>query len=324
MWHLSCAGQRITGDMESRLRHVMQETQAQIWWRNKLQIPEEYHCKVSWSVYQGHKRSTPSWLQTWSVKFGADILPTRKNLVRRGHGEHHECPCCGEPNENAKHLFLCFDPEMSKAFDDEMDKLSDFLQLTTNSIIKKHLLATLSWFRAGSDPERTVTANPQSTNSVSAQAAHHQCNIGLLATLNGIWHKDWLAAQTTHLRQIRSRSSARVWLIRFSNLCQKMVHTLWKTRNAAIHQREESDNNKKRHEELDDKVAEIFRSIPNLRLLPPSDAAYFRRGEERITRYRLNRKELWIEDAARIRDAFFDSLDAQSASFLNYFGSIAL
>ena len=179
--------------MESRLRHVMQEAKSQLWWSDKLQIPEEYHRKVSWSVYEGYRKSTPRWLHTWSVKFGADILPTRKNLVRRGHGTHHECPCCGEPDETAKHLFLCSDPEMSKTFEDEMDKLSDYLQVTTSSAIKTQLISTLHWFRAGG--ESGGAAKP---------------------------------------------------------------------------------------------------------------------------RYRLSSKELWIEDATRIRDAFFDSLDAQSASFLNY------
>ena len=113
-------------------------------------------------------------------------------------------------------------------------------------------------------------------------------------------------------------------MIRFAILCQKMLHTLWKVRNEAIHRREDSDNNKQRNAELDSKIKEIFRSLPNLRLLPQSDAAFFKRGEEKTKRYRLNRKELWIEDATRIRDAFHDSLDAQSAPFLNYFGSTAL
>ena len=113
-------------------------------------------------------------------------------------------------------------------------------------------------------------------------------------------------------------------MIRFTILCQKALHTLWKVRNAAIHQREESNHNTKLHGELDAKINAIFQSIPNLRLLPPSDAAFFKRGEERTNRYRLSQKELWIEDATLVRDAFFDSLDAQSASFLNYFGSTAL
>ena len=145
MWHLTCAGQRITGDTENRLRHSMQETDSKLWWCNKLHVPAEYYQQVSWPVYNGYRKNTPRWIHTWSVKFGADILPTRKSMVRRGHGKNHECPCCGEPNETAQHLFLCQDAaqhlflcqdaEMNKAFEDEMKKLGDYLQITTSSAI---------------------------------------------------------------------------------------------------------------------------------------------------------------------------------------------
>ena len=322
MWHLTCAGHRITGDTETRLRYYMQETESKLWWCNKLKVPAEYYQQVSWPVYNGYRKNTPRWIHTWSVKFGADILPTRRNIVRRGHGKNHECPCCGEPNETAQHLFLCQDAEMHKAFEEEMDKISDYLQITTSNAIKTHLLSTLRWFRTGNATNGAAGAAPHS--SLQDQAAFHQRRLGLTASLNGIWHNDWITSQHIYLRQIRSRCSARVWMIRFAILCQKMLHTLWKVRNEAIHRREDSDNNKRRNADLDSKITEIFRSLPNLRLLPQSDAAFFKRGEEKIKRYRLTRKELWIEDATRIRDAFHDSLDAQSASFLNYFGSTTL
>ena len=107
-------------------------------------------------------------------------------------------------------------------------------------------------------------------------------------------------------------------MIRFTRRLQYFLHTLWKTRNEAIHNIEDSDNNAKRHNELKTKISAIFGTLPNLRLLPTCDAAYFKRGEQSIKNYRLRRKELWVEDATRIRDAFFDSLDAQSESFLKF------
>ena len=49
--------------------------------------------------------------------------------------------------------------------------------------------------------------------------------------------------------------------------------------------------------------------------------AFLKRGEEKILNYRLKRKEQWVEEATVIRDAFFDSLDTTSETFLNYFGN---
>ena len=107
--------------------------------------------------------------------------------------------------------------------------------------------------------------------------------------------------------------------MRVALLLQHAVHSMWKTRNEAIHKLEESNFNTDRHKELDEKISLIFNEMPNLRLLPPSEAAFFKRGAGRIKQYKIRRKELWVEDATRIKEAFFDSLDATSDNFLDYF-----
>ena len=76
---------------------------------------------------------------------------------------------------------------------------------------------------------------------------------------------------------------------------------------------------KNEHEKINSTIREFFDQVPNLRLLPPCDAAYFGRGMKRILDYRLARKKKWIEDAKRILDSFRLSLDASSESFLDYF-----
>ena len=119
---------------------------------------------------------------------------------------------------------------------------------------------------------------------------------------------------------MREPKSAEVWLIRLTLLIQRFVHSLWITRNEAVHQHEDSTANKKRHEELNGHIEEIYRTLPrNRRVLPASDRAYFSKGAQRIKNYRLRKKETWVDEAKRIRDAFFDGLDAQSERFLDYF-----
>ena len=48
-------------------------------------------------------------------------------------------------------------------------------------------------------------------------------------------------------------------------------------------------------------------------------SAFFKRGADRIKRYRLRRKELWLADAIRIKEAFYHNLNPTSEAFLNYF-----
>ena len=319
MWKLTCEGQHITGDIEQRLRYFMQETVSKQWWTQTLRIPSGSENQISWEVYYAYRKTTPLWLNTWSVKFGADILPTRKNMLRRGHSDTHKCPCCGANNEDAKHLYQCTDSEMDKAFEEGLDNISDYLQVTTSGDIKRAMIETLRTFR--SEVREHNLPDTEEPTSLHLSAASRQHHIGITASLNGIWSIKWIEAQTQYLRQSQSRRSAKVWLTRLTNRLQIMLHTLWKVRNEAIHRREESVNNKERHLALDLQITDIYQTIPSLRLLPTCDAAFFKRGATKTKRYRLRRKELWVEEATRIRDAFFDSLDPQAESFLNYFSS---
>ena len=162
------------------------------------------------------------------------------------------------------------------------------------------------------DAVRNAATPALLSDDMEATAAFHQKSMGARALLNGLWCKDWISLQEQYYRKINSRRSPRVWLVRIALFLQHAAHSMWKTRNEVIHKMEESNFNTDRHKELDDMITSIFNEIPNLRLLPPSEAAFFKRGAGRIKQYKIRRKELWVEDATRIKEAFFDSLDATS------------
>ena len=92
MWKLTCEGQHITGDIEQRLRYFMQETVSKQWWTQTLRIPSGSENQISWEVYYAYRKTTPLWLNTWSVKFGADILPTRKTCCEEVTATHINVP----------------------------------------------------------------------------------------------------------------------------------------------------------------------------------------------------------------------------------------
>ena len=150
--------------------------------------------------------------------------------------------------------------------------------------------------------------------------AREQLNLGPRATLNGVWLHEWVLVQKEYIKKMRETKNAEVWLIRLTLLIQRLVHSLWITRNEAIHQKEDSAANTKRHEELNGHIDEIYRTLPrNRRVLPASDRAFFSKGAQRVKTHRLRKKESWVDEAKRIRDAFFDGLNAQSERFLDYF-----
>ena len=201
---------------------------------------------------------------------------------------------------------------MTGTYNEEIDKIQDFLYETTSRAIRVGIMDTIETVRNAHTPVHSSTAT-------EATAAYHQQLMGARALLNGLWIQEWVSLQERYYIQIHSRKSPKVWLMRLAILLQHATHSMWKTRNEAIHNREESNFNTDRHKELDEAITTIFSEIPNLRLLPPSEAAFFKRGAARVKQYKIRRKELWVEDAKRIKEAFFDSLDATSDNFLDFF-----
>jgi hypothetical protein len=99
--------------------------------------------------------------------------------------------------------------------------------------------------------------------------------MGQRATLNGVWHESWKDIQDAYLQRLRSKKSSRVRLFRLSLMIQNMTHAMWKTRNDAIHKKEDSAMNKKQHEDLDLNITNIFRDLPPKGAMPTCDAAFF-------------------------------------------------
>ena len=311
-WKTKCKGQPITGNVEERLRHTIQVEDSKKWWSKKLIPPEQGPENILWDVYEGCRKTTPRWRQTWAVKYGAGILPTRRNMTIRKHTDDQSCPCCGAPVEDTFHLFQCPNEEIQKAFEEELEMIKDYLSATTSIANKNLVITTLQHLRHGTTQEIIDDTEEE-------RIVFEQLQIGQKATLNGMWTHTWLERQETYLRRIRSRKSAKVWLIRLATLVQNMTHGMWKTRNEAIHNKEDSVMNTKRHEELDQDISDLYRDRPHFKLLPTCDGAFFKRDQAKVLRFRLRKKELWVNDAKRILEAYNDSIDATSGAFLEFF-----
>ena len=311
-WGIVCGNQRICGNLEETLRLLMQEEHALKWWKRRLQIPISQYNNVDDEVYKKFRADTAKEIRNWAIKYSSDLLPTRKNLQRRQHSEYHTCPCCGAANENADHIFQCRAHEMKKTYNDGVDDLSAFLYTTTSTAIKNTILQLLQRLR-----NNTHTAPKQ--QGLHLEALDAQQKIGLRATLSGFWDKKWIKLQKEYYRDIKSRCSPKTWLTTLSLQIQQLVYSLWKTRNETLHNKENSMGNKAEQDAINKKIKQFFDEVPNLRLLPPCDAAYFGRGMKRIMDYRLTRKKKWIEDAKRILDSFRATLDVSSEAFLDYF-----
>ena len=91
-----------------------------------------------------------------------------------------------------------------------------------------------------------------------------------------------------------------------------------------MHNLEDSQCNKQKHQELNQQIDNIYSKLPrSLRVFPRSDAAFFQRSKERVKTYKLKRKEHWIEEAKCIHDAFLGNLSQEAENFLDFFDGTA-
>ena len=99
---------------------------------------------------------------------------------------------------------------MTKTYDDERDKIFDFLSATTSFTTRDHILDLLDSLRFGRELELDG-------ESPSAKAAFfHQARMGQRATLNGMWLSSWKEIQDSYLKRLKSKKNSKVWMIIFT------------------------------------------------------------------------------------------------------------
>ena len=164
----------------------------------------------------------------WAIKYGAGILPTRNSLVIRRHDSDTAWPWSNEDTETTEHIFQCPNQKMIKCFDDKLDKIRDFLAASTSLNTKNNIIQLIEGLRTG------VFRDYDEEDS-SAQVAKKQWELGMWATMNGMWLKKWIRLQEDYFKTIGNRKSWKLWIVNFELL--QMAHKMWKTRNEDIHKK---------------------------------------------------------------------------------------
>ena len=132
-WRMLSNNCLITGGLERSIRYSMQQTEARAWWMKKFKIHQYQEDDISWGVYEEYRSAEhPSWLNIWSVKFGAGILPTMTNVSRRGHSEIPICPRCEERKER-QHFLCCPHADVQVEYEKGLSEIARYLERTRTS-----------------------------------------------------------------------------------------------------------------------------------------------------------------------------------------------
>ena len=152
------------------------------------------------------------------MKYEANSLPTRKNLVMRGNSTQHTCPCCGSANETADQNFQCQNVDMKKTYNDEKDTIHKYSSSTTSIRIRNRILELLHNF--------WINQSAISSEVQHGDLAQKQHSLGTRAPLNGVWLKGRVREQNAFNKLMRNKMFPKIWHIRLTLLIQNFVHAM--------------------------------------------------------------------------------------------------
>ena len=301
-WALEHEGKRVAGDIEKRIRHLIHEKHMQEYWRKKFNITEEQTEYISWETFLKTNKMNDEWIQIWMAKYNSRIGGVRKNMLRRNHAKDDQCPCC-EEIEDTDHLLKCNNDEIRDIYENKMTELQRWLGETTTIEIARGIQAVSKAFRT----ETPLDLSNCTDNMVKA-AAKQQFELGQRAFVGGWWSKRWMTLQKLHYQESGKRNKPAIWMARVITRIQGIIRDMWFERNNQLHNKENSEHNKRKTAELNDRITSIFRKLkdlaPNRRMLMKDERIFFAKRENDIRKKRIRSKNRWVNDAEDILEIY--------------------
>ena len=293
----------ISGDIEKEIRRVVYEEDMRKWWSKK--IGTEEIGTEEWEEFKRLNRLTSNTDHLFAVKHGASILGTKLNLLRRKHGECPMCPCC-DNKENTDHILQCQSPVQRGKIRDEMQDLEDEIRNKTSLEIRKGLREVLLSLHEQRDPEMEGNWSDEVCEAVRKQSEKGQRAFAL-----GIWCKEWEELQSNYQKRIKSRVQGRTIIVQIKKEMRKLVKEMWLNRNDQLHHKEDSEESKRKKEDLDERIQTIMatRQRTNSRVFTQMDKQIlYKHNTRKLSRMKLKRKERWVRLAEDILNRFEQSM----------------
>ena len=304
----------IKGNYEKTIRTRVFEQPMKDFWVRKFQINHDDMTPHKWDIFKKHNKRLNTHEAIWISKYNQRILGVKKNMLRRKHSPDDKCPLCSTM-EDTDHIYRCQSKEAQEAYNESLETVDNFLTTTTSANIRDAIIEICHSLR---ECRRPRLQNHWSPRLISA--IHHQLHLGLRAFLGGIWAEEWVSLQQAYLTGHTKSTCPKLWVCKSIQSIQKMIKTIWASRNRHMHNNENSEERKRQHTTADTNIDIIFAKKKNIsnRTMTTEAAAYFTVKPTSIKNRTLRRKQRWIQDATDILDTF-TALTPQQQRFLRYF-----
>ena len=185
---------------------------------------------------------------------------------------------------------------MSKTYESSQATLEKHLRTTTGSNIADAILMYMDSAR---------TDSPLYIDPSWSQELQHtiqlQNELGSRAFIHGFLVAEWEDLHSAYLQTIRSSKSAEHWVGNTIRLIWDVSWDLWRFRCSYAHGSEEVRQLLLTADSIDDRITNIYNSMPPTRLLNPTERRALQGlPETKVRKLRLRAKIQWADKAERI------------------------
>ena len=285
-WRVTINGKTVIQDLEDTIYEHRHRNRCMDYWKRKGRINDNQGQHIDWSAYGDSAESMPRSKTQWTHKHFSGFEATNYMLHKFGERNDPICPQCDQI-ERHDHVLRCASAQATTTYQKAEENYEGWLERTTDTNVCQAIIETMRATREGR-PVRVKELWPDEVREVVMK----QHEIGDRAFAEGCLHKDWRGLQTMYLNRIKSRRSARRWIIQLIQKTWMVSWDMWDQRNAMVHNHK-ATRQEQISAQLHAEIREIHEFGRKHRFLPRVAKQFFRQPIEEILEMTDYQKRIW-------------------------------
>jgi ribonuclease HI len=290
-------GKAITRDINQQLWQEASKLPIREYYKERYGWSHQLFDKINWKAQQAALIKFSTQDQQRILKFVHKWLPTGRNLQREQQSQSPNCPLCRHALEDNLHIFNCPHPEQMKL----QHELLLFLAKQRHDKGMPDLIQILEWSLAGCSGQDEWTIDTQYYPESLHEAIQEQNEIGWQHLFYGRMSAKFEQAQEQHYRWLQAPEmthNGKRWARLLIQQIWKTTMALWKNRNMAKHDNDDTTNSNTARANL---IARARICYENVHWLSASDQnLLFNRSLEDRIQSETQNLQAWVEGTEQI------------------------
>ena len=254
-WSIWCSGDKIIGDVDSKLVSHIHGTQLKEHVASKKGWSKEQIQLVDWEAIRLVSKHSSLGDTLWRMKAASGFAPVATKTVLTKQWDCDSCPRCKTHIENLEHLVGWGHIGAHSVREKKMlDFCSEMAENNTDPFLIQTVMDTLRSQRSG----RFQDHLPLGASSLLLQASNEQDALGRISIFQGYLTETWAKAQSEYWASLPNckNNSIRQWKCMFLRGWYIFLRAQWDHRNDCVHNTMKESNKKKKAEAVNVQVQE--------------------------------------------------------------------